>query len=1179
MMQSENVCSPVKFDAASAPLAGRWLVEASAGTGKTYALERLVLRLVIEEGLQIERILVVTFTNAATAELRERVRSLFHKAEAAWKAGAQQTEFEAFFARAAQKGVDPGKSLQAALEHFDEASILTIHGFCQKMLSEFIFTRGGSYDVEFAADTGFEEKVVDEFLRRELPGLNDNERVEVLKWDSLAALLKKLCERGASVRPVPLEEDGEEIDDALKGLFKRFLMQAPERVRQLERLTGVKSFSSLLTEMYDLVKDNKEAAERIRSRYDAVLIDEFQDTDRVQYQIFKSLFLEKKPSSPKAVFFVGDPKQAIYAFRGAELSVYLRARSDIAAMTDAGSGLGTLDTNYRSTPALVGAVNAFFSTDEENGSFLTDKIRYQDLQAGAAAKPLVRITDGCAQIVPVMSVWYDDGSLEGCARDEIRRREAEFIANDIASLLDGTVYLYRDKHWRKIRPGDIAVLVKARADAGFLQEELLARGVRTLIDDRSSVFATEEAREIRTVFESMLAPTDTRLFYAARATRLIGRTLRELREDLASAGEDRELMKKAAERFEASGPASAIAFLAARRRLQERLLPVQGGAARLVNYEHLSELLQQEHRRLGSPASVVHAMKRLMAEWPVPDSHFIRQPNDDNAVRVVTIHSSKGLEYPVVYLVETSKLKPGKNNGKAFWIPDEADAEKVDVSPKESTQASDRLTGLDSQELLRQAYVAMTRASSRLVVPFSIAATRKDYARTDVNNAYMQALTGKIEPAQAVGDGGYKECLALIKNAVEGARERFARAVRETPALIDVGELNRTLAEDLGGAVKQPVPAASWQAFFEVCQEARPARHADLSTKTAVEALAPVAVPAAWHRSSFTSIARSLGAVESEEFEAEEFEGDEGVVETNEEAAAQLPQAHAGALAAAAAPAADEVRLQAAMMLRGAAAGDWIHKLFERVMNAPAARREELLAGIEPALAASGLLRQAGVEDRDDLLKAGAGLIADYVHNTLCCELFNAATLSAASVGEKPFVLKDLSQRSKICEMPFLLSAASKTLRAADVAQCLTRAGFEMTSLQDGVLKGYLTGAIDMLFYAGGKYFILDWKSNWLGAEAGDYTQQAMQEEIRRKHYALQYVIYLLALKRHLIATGVRSEEDVWDAIGGALYVFIRGTDADAPLDDEGRRTGVYFDRPREAVDALDKLLKGVEDV
>ena len=139
----------------------------------------------------------------------------------------------------------------------------------------------------------------------------------------------------------------------------------------------------------------------------------------------------------------------------------------------------------------------------------------------------------------------------------------------------------------------------------------------------------------------------------------------------------------------------------------------------------------------------------------------------------------------------------------------------------------------------------------------------------------------------------------------------------------------------------------------------------------------------------------------------------------------------------------------------------------------------------------------------------------------------------------------------------------------------MTENGFAMESLRESALSGYLTGAIDMVFSARGKYYILDWKSNWLGDKPEDYSQEAMRAEIDRKHYALQYVIYLTALKRHLIAVGAADESDVWDRIGGVFYVFIRGTDAQAALDNQGRRTGVYFDCPRKAVDALDALLKG----
>ena len=315
-----------------------------------------------------------------------------------------------------------------------------------------------------------------------------------------------------------------------------------------------------------------------------------------------------------------------------------------------------------------------------------------------------------------------------------------------------------------------------------------------------------------------------------------------------------------------------------------------------------------------------------------------------------------------------------------------------------------------------------------------------------------------------------------------------------------------------------------------------------------------------------------------EEFEAEEFEGADAILEADEEnqrAYAALTGEQDATVEVE--EGLDEHLLQAQLLLRGAAAGDWIHKLLERVMNAKPENRAAVLENIRPLLAASALLRRVDPQQREAVLDAGAELIAGYVKNTISCELFNAKTINSNETLE-PFVINRLTFGERQCEMPFLLSVPNSNLRAKDVAECMALHGFPMQSLRDNALQGYLTGAIDMVFVADGKYYILDWKSNWLGASPEDYSQEALRGEIERKHYALQYVIYLTALKRHLMATAGLTQATVWDVIGGAFYVFVRGVNAQCALDEKGRRTGVYFDCPREAVDALDALLGDSND-
>ena len=423
----------------------------------------------------------------------------------------------------------------------------------------------------------------------------------------------------------------------------------------------------------------------------------------------------------------------------------------------------------------------------------------------------------------------------------------------------------------------------------------------------------------------------------------------------------------------------------------------------------------------------------------------------------------------------------------------------------------------------------------------------------------------------------YVDVLDIVRNAAEETRRRYLALIKQAGQLPDSRTVCEGLCRDLRQNLLPPEPC-SGEDLFEIRSNIDPAEPVVSVQVGRVQAADPVSVYSAWHRSSFTAIASGLGANVGEEFEAEEFEGADAILEADEEnqrAFATLTGEQDATVEVE--EGLDQHLLQAQLLLRGAAAGDWIHKLLERVMNAKPENRVAVLENIRPLLAASALLRRVDPQQREAVLDAGAELIAGYVKNTISCELFNAKTINSNETRE-PFVINRLTFGERQCEMPFLLSVPNSNLRAKDVAECMALHGFPMQSLRDNALQGYLTGAIDMVFVADGKYYILDWKSNWLGASPEDYSQEALRGEIERKHYALQYVIYLTALKRHLMATAGLTQATVWDVIGGAFYVFVRGVNAQCALDEKGRRTGVYFDCPREAVDALDALLGDSND-
>lgn len=482
----------------------------------------------------------------------------------------------------------------------------------------------------------------------------------------------------------------------------------------------------------------------------------------------------------------------------------------------------------------------------------------------------------------------------------------------------------------------------------------------------------------------------------------------------------------------------------------------------LMNHEQLGELLQEIYRQVGSPGAVLRAMERLAHPSRSNENHCVRKPNDENVVRVVTVHASKGLEYPVVYLVQTESMRTQKRDADTFWMSGGADSDEVSVNPNEREDKSGKIFEGRVLELLRQTYVAMTRASSRLVLPLFIAANSRQYSRNSANNAYVQAMTGEVSPVDETMKD-YVDVLEIVRNAAEETRRRYLALIKQAGQLPDSRTVCEGLCRDLRQNLLPPEPC-SGEDLFEIRSNIDPAEPVVSVQVGRVQAADPVSVYSAWHRSSFTAIASGLGANVGEEFEAEEFEGADAILEADEEnqrAFAALTGEQDATVEVE--EGLDEHLLQAQLLLRGAAAGDWIHKLLERVMNAKPENRAAVLENIRPLLAASALLRRVDPQQREAVLDAGAELIAGYVKNTISCELFNAKTINSNETLE-PFVINRLTFGERQCEMPFLLSVPNSNLRAKDVAECMALHGFPMQSLRDNALQGYLTGAIDMVF-------------------------------------------------------------------------------------------------------------------
>jgi exodeoxyribonuclease V beta subunit len=1190
----------VPLDILAEPLEGLRLIEASAGTGKTHTLADLYLRLLLEKELTVDRILVVTFTVAATAELRDRIRARLETARRAFLRGASadpaDTVLVGLLARHPERAAT-ARRLARAVQGFDEAVILTIHGFCQRVLRDSAFESGQPFEVELIPDEGeILQEVVDDFWRTRLydgsrllvgdlvgrgwtpeslantvgpylrrppfairppappPEAGEAEsryetcyRETRATWQAdRAAIGSLLCGQrslnGTKYPPGSLPGWLEEIDaffrpveprvvwcgrlekfaaGALRGAVKKGgtppvhpAFTACERLVEARRaLAPVLDFRAKRLQL-DLLEHCRRAlaarkarrqlvayqdlllrleralegphgtplAAGLRRRYAAALIDEFQDTDPVQYRIFSRIY----GGSGLPVFLVGDPKQAIFGFRGADVFAYLAAGRDADARR-------TLARNWRSTPGLIGAVNALFGGVAR--PFLAEGIAFQPVRPAEKDRtPLVVTGDDAAPLRFWCLSRPDDSQPlpKGKAAEAAIRATADEIARLLAAA-DGGEARIGDA---ALRGGDIAVLVRTNAQADRIREALLARGVGSVQLGEASVFASHEAAEIERVLLAVAQPGREGLVRAALATDLFG-----LRGDaLEALGED-----------EAGWEARAGAFLEYQAiwrdqgfvQMFRRLMKAEGAAARLLRFEdgerrltnvlHLTELLQTAAAadRLGMGGLIDWLSTRRQREAPTPEEAQLRLESDENLVKIATIHKSKGLQYPLVFcpfLWDVSLRSRDEGLGVLFHDPEANDRVTLDAGSDRNEEARTLAEREALAEHLRLCYVAITRAEHRCTVVWG-----------NVNGGECSGLAYLLHQPAAQAPGA--DCAAEVRTR--------ARALADREVLADLARL----ADRAGGTIAverlspAPPPAIRPPAPVPEPLHARPFTGR---------------IPRGWQVTSFS------GLTAGSHREARDYD------------AAPAPERGRRPPPPARPPA------DIAEFPRGVRAGIFMHALFASLDFAGADR-----AAVEAAAARA--LREHGFDGgwRD--------AVADMVDGVLRTPLDAAGGLCLGRV----------TREARRDEMVFHYPVAQ--LDPGGLARLLRpregdgAAGGPIAGITFDPVRGYMTGSMDLVFEAGGRYYLVDYKSNWLGDGPDAYRAERLPQVMARETYDLQYLIYTVALVRYLARRlpGFRYGRD----FGGVFYLFVRGMD---PA--RGADFGVYRDRPSEAVmDALDR--------
>lgn len=681
------------------------VVEASAGTGKTYFLEHRVVDLLLTPGADgappatIDQIVVVTYTEKATAELRLRIRRLL--AAMVWDTPPADDAGDGWLLDDVAR-----TRLRAALELVDSAPISTIHGFCQRLLTEESFAAGRSFE---------QEPVPDEVALRDAFLDAVRERFAVVPDDR--ALLRAYLEDKKQVGHLfadvlALYRFGVPLDPASDGphqaLVGRVLDEVVARADRQKRRGGQIDFHDMLRLTARALTADAALARRVATRFPWGLIDEFQDTDPVQWQIAARIW--RHPPA-RGLTIVGDPKQAIYSFRGGDVDTYLLATRELV---EAGAARATLDVCQRSTPAVVAAVNRVLA--RPRSLFAGSNITY-DSPVRASGAVTARWADG-RPVAPVASLRLDR-VIEGKPSAEATRALiAEATADEIARLLgDPDHHIIGTVRGREhvVGPGDIFVLTRTNDESIAAAAALRRRGVPCAFHQAEHLFGTQEAADVAALLTAIARPRDRTAQLRAWMTCFFDVDA----EALARARDVADDDPLAARFHDWRGAAARMDYPRLFRsilddtRVIERALAVGGGTRTVTNLGHVLEYLhgEIERSRCELPELVLRLRAQIAdAETLRPDDSDVqRRETDQPAVQVMTVHRAKGLEAWVVFL-----------SGGVGFARRSADPVQVthDGGRRVAVlRGSSVVVQTQQHEHQRLAYVALTRARARLYVP------------------------------------------------------------------------------------------------------------------------------------------------------------------------------------------------------------------------------------------------------------------------------------------------------------------------------------------------------------------------------------------------------------------------------------------------------------------------------
>ncbi len=1168
-----------EFDVIKSPIEETNLIEASAGTGKTYAISIIFLRLIVEKNFGIEDILVVTFTIPATMELRLRIRERLKDAVNVIEGieiGDKSVTLlmKQYIGNAVMK-----QRVLTAVKNFDQASVYTIHSFCRQMLIDNAFESGSLFTSEIVNDDELVELGVIDFCRTELYNsspafvsffmdncspdelvklyrkrpLSDDLRIEpdtqgadikhlessykiifslysklsdawkrcktevveiifrenflkgnIYKDESKDALVESMDEYVAGENPFAIfdkfqnytsdkirnsllkgrEYQESEVFDICQELYNEYdnyyekgrsiLVQVKKRLfEKIDNIIREKRNVKCSRSFDDLIKDAKNGldspsgkllAAKVASRYRAALIDEFQDTDDLQFYIFNRLFNNENT----ILFLIGDPKQAIYRFRGADIFSYLRAADHV-------KNRYSLASNWRSRRELIACINSVF--EKCTNPFVFERIEFHPVRPGDDNQGEILLKSG--KPATPLDIWLADDNPDA-GRDLM-----EQLAAEISLMINRG----RDNPYKlgekSINPGNIAVLVRTGRQAAEVRDSFSRYSIPSVSRGMDNVLNTEEARSLYFISAAIAEPSVSALVRAAASTDVMGGNAESLF-CFIKHSEDTDELDTLASRFYTyreiwinGGFLSMITAFMEGESVPSRLFSFKGGERMIANINQMAEILQQEeHERGLIPKELVGWFANTIASPPDDDKYSMRLERDDDAVNIITMHACKGLEFPIVYCPFLGRS--GDNSDNYIIYHDEKEEYRpviyIDKNVPEDVRNTRKKE--DLAENVRLLYVALTRARSACRVMF----------------APNKLFTGSAAYHIFVKDSGY---------ATGKDRENLVKALSALSSDSD-GKISFTR-----GVVLQGKQYISEQYPADVIA----AREFSGDVK------------GVWKTHSYSAIAAGASSAMSEVSDEKDFQSEYHARKGKGTGIFGFET--------------------------GARAGLCIHEVFEK--------SDFTVKGREDVDDICGM-----VLDKYRFDVSSKVHISDMFFNVVNCTLDENSGLK----------LSGINSISRLSELEFNFPVESfdsgrfREIFRGGGGYCdkIYRNLADNRSEPGGMMKGF----IDLVFQHSNKFYIADWKSNHLGNSYAEYSQEQIGAEMERHNYFLQYYIYTVALNRYLKLRlpGYSYEEQ----FGGVYYFFVRGMNPDSP-----GSTGIFRDKPEIGViNKMDAYFNGV---